>query len=112
MASLGRMTEHVDLIAPVVTKDAAGFASVHDDIVASVRAYIEVRHASGAWVNRAAYCKADVLFRIRVIPGLRVTEAMEVACASGRYVIDAVEVMGRYIEIMAHRIEPEGNSHG
>ena len=108
MATLGKMSEHIDLIQPVVTKDAAGFASVHDEIVASVRAYIEVRHASGAWVNRAAYCKADVLFRIRVIPGLRVTEAMEVACASGRYVIDAVEYLGRYVEILAHRTEPEG----
>lgn len=112
MASLGRMTEHVDLIAPVVTKDAAGFASTRNEIVASVRAYMEVRHASGAWVNRAAYSKADALFRIRVIPGLRVSGAMEIACASGRYVIDAVECFGRYVEILAHRIEPEGNSHG
>lgn len=108
MASLGSMTEHVDLIAPVVVKDSAGFASTRDEVVASVRAYIEVRHASGAWVNRAAYSKADVLFRIRTIPGLRVSEAMEVACAQGRYVIDAVEYIGRYIEILAHRIEPEG----
>ena len=39
MASLGRMTEHVDLIAPVVTKDAAGFATTCDEVIASVRAY-------------------------------------------------------------------------
>lgn len=108
MASLGRMTEHVDLIAPIVIKDAAGFTSTHDEIVASVRAYIEVRHASGAWVNRAAYSKADVLFRIRVLPGLRVSEAMEIACANDRYVIDAVEYLGRYVEILAHRTEAEG----
>ena len=112
MATLGKMSEHIDLIQPIVSKDAAGFASARDEIVASVRAYIEVRHASGAWVNRAAYSKADVLFRIRVIPGLAVSEAMEIACASGRYVIDAVEVMGRFVEILAHRIEPEGSSHG
>lgn len=112
MATLGKMSEHIDLIQPVVVKDAAGFASTRNEIVASVRAYIEVRHASGAWVNRAAYSKADVLFRIRVIPGLAVNEAMEIASASGRYVIDAVEVMGCYVEILAHRIEPEGSSHG
>lgn len=112
MATLGKMREHIDLIQPVVTKDAAGFATTGDEVIASVRAYMEVRHASGAWVNRAAYSKADALFRIRVIPGLRVSEAMEIACASGRYVIDAVECFGRYVEILAHRIEPEGNSHG
>lgn len=112
MASLGHMNQHIDLIAPIVIKDAAGFTSTRDEIVASVRAYMEVRHASGAWVNRAAYSKADVLFRIRVIPGLRVSEAMEIACASGRYVIDAVECFGRYVEILAHRTQPEGNSHG
>lgn len=112
MATLGKMREHIDLIQPVVSKDAAGFATTGNEIVASVRAYMEVRHASGAWVNRAAYSKADALFRIRVIPGLRVSGAMEIACASGRYVIDAVECFGRYVEILAHRIEPEGNSHG
>lgn len=112
MATLGKMSEHIDLIQPVVTKDAAGFATTSDEVIASVRAYMEVRHASGAWVNRAAYSEADALFRIRVIPGLRVSEAMEIACASGRYVIDAVECFGRYVEILAHRIEPEGNSHG
>ena len=37
MASLGRMRHHIDLIAPVVTKDAAGFASTRNEIVASVR---------------------------------------------------------------------------
>lgn len=112
MATLGKMSEHIDLIQPVVSKDTAGFATTCDEVIASVRTYKEVRHASGAWVNRAAYSKADALFRIRVIPGLRVSEAMEIAGASGRYVIDAVECFGRYVEILAHRIEPEGNSHG
>ena len=108
MASLGRMTEHVDLIAPVVTKDAAGFATTGDEVIASVRAYMEVRHASPAWVNRAAYTKADLLFRIRAIPGVKITEAMQISSARGRYVIDAVEPIGRYLQILAHRTEAEG----
>ena len=108
MASLGRMTEHVDLIAPVVTKDAAGFATTGDEVIASVRAYMEIRHASPAWVNRAAYTKADLLFRIRAIPGIKITEAMQISSARGRYVIDAVEYLGRYVEILAHRTEAEG----
>lgn len=108
MASLGRMRHHIDLIAPVVSKDAAGFATTCDEVIASVRTYKEVRHASGAWVNRAAYTKADLLFRIRAIPGIKITEAMQISSAHGRYVIDAVEYLGRYIEILAHRTEAEG----
>lgn len=108
MASLGRMSHHIDLIAPVVTKDAAGFATTGDEVIASVRAYMQVRHASPAWVNRAAYTKADLLFRIRAIPGVKITEAMQISSARGRCVIDAVEPIGRYLQILAHRTEAEG----
>lgn len=108
MATLGKMSEHIDLIQPVVTKDAAGFATTRDEVIASVRAYMEVRHASPAWVNRAAYTKADLLFRIRAIPGVKITEAMQISSARGRCVIDAVEPIGRYLQILAHRTEAEG----
>lgn len=108
MATLGKMSEHIDLIQPIVSKDAAGFATTCDEVIASVRAYMEVRHASGAWVNRAAYTKADLLFRIRSIPGIKITEAMQISSAHGRCVIDAVEYLGRYVEILAHRTEAEG----
>ncbi|MDO5722404.1 MAG: head-tail adaptor protein, partial [Actinomycetaceae bacterium] len=74
----------------------------------SVRASMEVRHASSAWVNRAAYTKADVLFRIRAIPGVTVSTDMEIASEKGRFVIDTVEHVGRYVEILAHKVEPEG----
>ena len=77
-----------------------------------MRAQIEVRHASSAWVNRAAYSKADVLFRIRSFPGLSVTTDMEISGPDGRYVIDAVGVIGRYVEILAHQTTPEGDAHG
>ncbi|MDY5133836.1 head-tail adaptor protein [Actinotignum urinale] len=108
MATLGKMSEHIDLIQPVVTKDAAGFATTRDEVIASVRAYMEVRHASPAWVNRAAYTKADLLFRIRAIPGVKITEAMQISSARGRYVIDAVEPIGRYLQVLAHLTEAEG----
>lgn len=108
MATLGKMSEHIDLIQPMVTKDAAGFATTRDEVIASVRAYMEVRHASPAWVNRAAYTKSDLLFRIRAIPGVKITEAMQISSARGRCVIDAVEPIGRYLQILAHRTEAEG----
>lgn len=112
MASLGSMTTTIDLIAPVTVRDKAGFTTTRYEIKATIRAQIEVRHASSAWVNRAAYSKADVLFRIRTIPGLSVTTDMEISEPGGWYVIDAVEVIGRYVEILAHQTSPEGRSHG
>ena len=110
MAGIGSMREHIDVIAPVTVRDKAGFTSTSDRIVATVRAYRETRHATSAWVNRAAYTNATVLFRIRAMPGLEVTEAMEIATHDGRFVIDTVEVIGRYVEILAHQAMPEGNA--
>lgn len=108
MAGIGSMHETIDLITPVSVRDHAGFTTTREEIVASVRAYREVRHASAAWVNRAAFTKATVLFRIRVIPGLDISEEMEIAAHDGRYVIDSVETLGRYVEILAHQSVPEG----
>lgn len=108
MAGIGRILENTDLIIPVPVRNAAGFTSSTAQVAASVRAYREVRHASSAWVNRAAYTQATLLFRIRAIPGLEVTEAMESSTRGGRFVIDAVEVTGRYVEILAHHDTPEG----
>lgn len=112
MASLGSMRITIDLITPVTVRDKAGFTTTRDEVRATVRAQIEVRHASSAWVNRAAYSQADVLFRIRTIPGLSVTTDMQISGPEGRYVIDAVEVIGRYVEILAHQTTPEGDKHG
>lgn len=112
MASLGSMTTTIVLIAPVTVRDKAGFTTTRDEVRATVRAQIEVRHASSAWVNRSAYSKADVLFRIRTIPNLPITTDMEISEPDGRYVIDAVEVIGRYVEILAHQTTPEGETHG
>lgn len=112
MAAIGSMRETIDLIAPVVVRDTAGFTTTRDEVRATVRAQVEARHASAAWVNRAAYTNATVLFRIRVIPDLEVTEAMEIAAYDGRFVIDTVETVGRYVEILAHHTTPEGDAHG
>lgn len=110
MASIGSMRDTIDLISPQVTTDNAGFPIVKDAVVGIVRAYMETRHASAAWVNRAAYTKADVLFRIRVVPGLVVSTDMEIAAPAGRFVIDTVEQVGRYIEMLAHKAEPEATT--
>lgn len=112
MAGIGSMRETIDLITPITVRDGSGFTATTDRVVATVRAYREIRHASSAWVNRAAYTQATVLFRIRTIPGITVSEVMHIAAADGRFVIDTVEPIGGYIEILAHRLQPEGAHHG
>ena len=92
---------------PTVQRDKAGFTT-DDQTLASVRAHVEVRHASVAWVNWAAYSKATALFRIRTIPGLHPTTDLELVGESGRWEIDSIEPSGRYTEILAHQDTPEG----
>lgn len=108
MASLGSMTTFIDIIHPDVVRDNAGFTTIRDQILASVRAHVELRHASAAWVNRAAYSKATALFRIRTIPGLKLSIDMEIVGETGRWVIDSIEPIGRYTELLAHQDTPEG----
>lgn len=108
MASLGRMRETIDILWVFPSKDKAGFVSYAGMVTATVRAYVEIRHASNAWVNRAAYTKADVLFRIRPLSWTKVSEDMEISYKNDRFQIDTVERVGQYIEILAHKIKPEG----
>ena len=93
--SFGNLRHAIRIIQPVVVLDASGFEQREDQEVASVRSCIELRHATSAWVGRAAYSDATALFRIRPIPGVEVTTAMEIDCHLGRFLIDSVEVLAR-----------------
>ncbi len=106
---LGQMRHVIDIIALSHTRDSAGFDTVAEQVLATVRAEVEHRHASSAWVNRAAYTKATAIFRIRTHPGIKVDESMVIAAPNGRWVIDTVEQVGRYTVIEAHQHTPEGN---
>ena len=106
--SYGRMNTLISIAQEVVTKDAEGFATKTDPVLASVFAYREGRHGSQKWVNRAAFSEATDLFRFRTIPGLTVTTEHVILCDGERYEITSVEdVKGRgmYIEALAERIE-------
>ena len=102
------MNVQVSIVMETVTKDAEGFATKTDTVLAIVHAYREGRHGSQKWVNRAAFSEATDLFRFRVIPGLNVTTEHVILCDGERYEITSVEdVKGRgmYIEALAERIE-------
>ena len=109
--SYGRMNTLITIAREVVTKDAEGFASKVDQVLASSFAYREGRHGSQKWVNRAAFSEATDLFRFRVIPGLNVNTVHVILCGDGRFEITSVEdVKGRgmYLEVLAKKVTPDG----
>ena len=109
--SYGRMNTLISIAQEVVTKDAEGFATKTDPVLASGFAYREGRHGSQKWVNRAAFSEATDLFRFRAIPGLAVTTAHEIICGADRFTITSVEdVKGRgmYLEVLAKKVTPDG----
>jgi len=109
--SYGRMNTLISIAREVLTKDAEGFATKIDQVIASVFAYREGRHGSQKWVNRAAFSEATDLFRFRVTPGLNVTTLHVILCGDDRFEITSVEdVKGRgmYIEVLAKKVTPDG----
>ena len=102
------MNVRISIAEETVSKDAEGFATKTDNILASLHAYREGRHGSQKWVNRAAFSEATDLFRFRTIPGLTVTTEHVILCDGERYEITSVEDMkgrGMYLEALAKRIE-------
>jgi hypothetical protein len=107
--SFGKMNTFIDIISTAPTKDAEGFATTGDTILASIRTYKEDRHGSEKWTNMATFSTASSLFRFRKIPGLTIKAEMLITCTDGRYrILSAEDVRGRgiYTEVLAERLEP------
>ncbi len=112
--SFGLMKHQLQILTPAVSTDAAGFHTADTELKAEVLASVEHRHATSSWVNRAAFTKATVLFRFRTHPDWSVDERNLIDYQNTLWAIDSVEVIGsRYIEVLAHRTDPEGETtHG
>ena len=109
--SLGKINTRISVVEEMIAKDAEGFATKTDTVLATVHAYREGRHGSQKWVNRAAFSEATDLFRLRVIPGLTVTTAHVILCGDDRFEITSVEdVKGRkmYLEVLGKRVMADG----
>jgi head-tail adaptor len=107
--SFGKMNVFIDIIQTVQMKDADGFATTTDTVLASVRAYKEDRHGNIQWANRAAFSNATALFRFRVIPNVTVDTKLQIICNDKRYKILSAEDVrdrGMYIEVLAELLEP------
>ena len=109
--SLGKINTRISVVEEMIAKDAEGFATKTDTVLATVHAYREGRHGSQKWVNRAAFSEATDLFRFRVIPGLIICAAHVILCGDARFSITSVEdVKGRgmYIEVLAKKVTADG----
>ena len=109
--SLGKMNGFAEIRKRTRTKDAEGFTTPTESVLAQVRCYREDRHGSERWENIAAFSEATDLFRIRAIPGTPVTCDYFIVCDGERFEITSVEnVKGRgmYIEILAKKVVPGG----
>ncbi len=106
--SYGKMNTFIDIISTAPVKDADGFVTSGDHIVASIRAYKEDRHGNERWANMAAFSEATALFRFRKIPSVVITTSLFIVCGDEHYRIVSVEdVRGRgmYIEVLAEKQE-------
>jgi len=109
--SFGKMNTFIDIVSTVSMKDAEGFATTVDTVLASVRAYREGRHGSERWANMAVFSEATDLFRFRAIPSVTVTTAMMLICGEERFDITSVENVkghGMYIEVLSKEMKPGG----
>lgn len=105
--SFGKMRTMVKILSTESVKDAEGFSTQQDKVLATVRAYHEARHGSERWANRAAFSEATDLFRFRVIPDVEISTKLFLFCEGCRYDITSVEdVKGRgmYVEILAKKV--------
>lgn len=106
--SYGKMNSFIDIISTAPSKDADGFVTTGDHVVASVRAYKEDRHGNERWANMAAFSEATALFRFRKFPDVEITTALFLICDSERYRIvsaEDVRVRGMYVEVLAEKQE-------
>jgi hypothetical protein len=105
--SFGKMNTFIDIISAVPVKDADGFVTHGDNILASVRAYKEDRNGSMKRANMTAFPTASALFRFRKLRGVDIVSSIYIVCEDGRYkVISAEDVKGcgMYWEVVAEKV--------
>ena len=101
--SFGKLNTPIYIISLTHGKDADGFATTEEEVLACVRAYKENKNTTEKWTNRAVLKDASALFRFRFIPGVQITTDMVIDCFDGRYNITSVENVrdkNMYLEVI------------
>ena len=109
--TFGKMDTFIDIISIEPIKDDEGFATQGERVLASVRAYKEVRNTTAKWeriIGNAAFARVTAMFRFRKIPHMEVTTRHFISDGAGRYnIVSAEDVRGRgmYVEVLAEKQE-------
>ena len=107
--SFGKMNQFIEILSSMPAKDAEGFATPRERVLANVRAYKEDRHGNERWANMAAFSTATAMFRFRTIPDLNMDTSLFILCDGERFrILSAEDVKGRgmYVEVLAEKLEP------
>jgi len=113
--SFGKMNAFLEIVTTTPMKDAEGFATSGDTVLANVRAYFEPKNSTEKWRNNAVFAEANALFRFRAIPDLTVDTTMVIICNGERYnIVSAEDVKGRgmYVEVIAKAQRPSVGVNG
>jgi len=106
--SFGKMNVSIEIVKEEPIKDAEGFTTKEEQILASMRAYKENRrHGSEDWKNRASFSEANSLFRFRKPRGFEMTTDLLINCNNERYNILTVEDIkerGMYVEVFTEKV--------
>jgi len=109
--SFGKLNRFIEIVTATTAKDAEGFSTPGDIVLANVRAYFEPKNSTEKWRNNAVFAEANALFRFRSIPGVVIDTTMFIICGSERYNIISVEdVRGRgmYKEVLGKAVSGSG----
>ena len=102
--SIGKLNTLINIITTEPVKDAEGFVSRGDTVLATVHAYFEQKNSTERWRSMAQNNDVNALFRLRTIPELELNNRHIIVCEGKRYNIYSVEnVRGRgmYLEVLA-----------
>ncbi len=106
--SFGKMQEFIEILKKENVTDSEGFTTVEFVPLAKVRGYREGRHGTERWANLAAFSDATDLFRLRVIPNLKITMDNVLKCCDEMFEITSIENVkgkGLYLEILGKKVE-------
>lgn len=105
--SFGKMNTEISIKKLAVKKDAEGFQTNTEKLIATVRAYKEERRGTERWANLAAFSTASSLFRFRTIPLIKITPKHFIYCDGIKHNILSVNEHGRgqYLEVLAEKVE-------
>jgi hypothetical protein len=103
-----KLNTFIDIITTAPMKDADGFVTTGDTVLASVRAYFEPKNSTEKWANMAAFSAVNALVRFRKIPGVDITPALVIVSDTGRdNIVSAEDVRGRgmYWEVLVEKVD-------